>query len=115
MRRIDSSFAEWLQSEMDERGLSQSALARLAKVSTTAINNVLKQTRTAGPDICTAIAHAFKLSPEQVFIRAGLLPNEPGRSQSADEAAYLVDHLPEDQQLMALAILHFLVDNYGKK
>lgn len=75
-------FTDWLQSALDERGISQSELARRAGVTRSAINGIIMGTRGPGIELCTGIAHALKLPPEEVLRVAGLLENEPSEDDS---------------------------------
>lgn len=72
---------EWIKKELKARGWSQNELARRAGLSSGAVSNVMTQLRQPGPDFCTGIARAFRLSPEEVFRRAGLLPPKPENSE----------------------------------
>ncbi len=70
-----SIFADFLIQEIEIRGWNRANLARAAKVSPTAISDVLNGHRDAGPDLCTAIADALGYPPDYVFRKAGLLPD----------------------------------------
>lgn len=71
---MENEFESWLISEMKARYMTQSDLAKKAGVSPTAISNVLSQQRSAGTELCQAIARALGYPPEYVFRQAGLLP-----------------------------------------
>lgn len=70
-------MSSWLTSEMERRGWSNSELARRADVTHTSISRAINGS-TPGLDVCTGIAHAFRMPPEQVLRLAGLLPPLPG-------------------------------------
>lgn len=107
---VNILFSEWLYQQIDKRGWSQSELARRAKVSRTAISNVLNNNRQPGTDLCLAIADAFKMPPEHVFRAAGLLPPNPDNDPLLDRANHLLAQLPPEKQQEALAFLDFLVE-----
>lgn len=109
------NFAAWLRTEMDRRNLNQSTLARKSGISSQAVSAILNQYRDAGPEICLALAKGLKLSPLELYVRAGLLPEIPGRSPAAEEAAHLIEQLPSEQQQFALDFLRSLVEKYGSK
>jgi transcriptional regulator with XRE-family HTH domain len=67
-------FSDWLNQQLIMRGWSQADLSKAAGISRASITNVLTGTRQPGPDLCNAIAQAFKIPPEDVFRAAGLLP-----------------------------------------
>lgn len=68
-------FPDWLQSEMDKRGMSQSDLARSSGINRQVISTYVNRQRTKpDPEVLIAIARALRLPPETVFRAAGLLP-----------------------------------------
>jgi transcriptional regulator with XRE-family HTH domain len=96
---IDDEFILWLQKEMDQRGWSQSDLARESKISRQAISNIMNIMRAPGPEVCRALAKAFKVSPKSVFEKAGLLPIENKEDSELEELNYKISQLsPERQQ-----------------
>lgn len=88
-------FHEWLQGEMEKRGLDQAELARRAELTSGTVSNVLNGNRQAGPDFCIAIARALGLPREEVFRARGWLLSS-GTSASDDPALLeLVTELDE--------------------
>ena len=75
--RQDTDFAEWLEAEIQKRGWRPAELAKAAGLYQSTVWKVLNRERTAGSDVCTALARAMKLPPELVFRKAGLLPELP--------------------------------------
>lgn len=69
-----NDFVSWLISEMNSRGWSNSELARRAGVVPSTISLLVTGKSNPGEDLCTGIARAFRITPEEVFRRAGLLP-----------------------------------------
>ena len=65
---------------MNKANLSQADLARITGLSTGAISNLINQVRSPSPEALNKISKALKLSPENVFRVAGLLPPEIGRA-----------------------------------
>jgi len=81
----DRSFPEWLSDELKERSLTQSELARQAKLSRSVIQKIVNRlVKKPDTDTCRAIAGALNLSPITVFRYAKHLP--PG-----DEIPEMVD------------------------
>lgn len=71
-------FVNWLDGELKERGWNQAELARRSLgVSRPTINNILNLKQTPTWDFCVSIARAFRIPPETVFGKAGLLPPLP--------------------------------------
>ena len=69
-------FSEWLLLTLENKGWSQADLARAAKVSRSAISEIISGQRQIGKRTATSLAEALKLPPEQVFRAAGILPPE---------------------------------------
>ncbi|MBN1874717.1 MAG: helix-turn-helix transcriptional regulator [Anaerolineae bacterium] len=70
-------FSEWIESEMEKRSWRPADLAKRAGLYPATLGRVLSRERQAGPDVCNAIARAFKVPHEDVFRYAGLLPPLP--------------------------------------
>jgi transcriptional regulator with XRE-family HTH domain len=100
-------FSEWLLRELDERGWNQADLARASCLTTAAISRLMNGSRGIGPDACNAIANAFKLPPEIVFRKAGLLPLDKEEIPGMAELCVLVELLDDDdrQELLEIARL----------
>jgi transcriptional regulator with XRE-family HTH domain len=107
------SFSDWLQRELNQRGLSQAELARLADINRQVISTYINQKR-INPDeaILRAIARAFKIPPETVFRAAGLLPPVSEKTERVERILHLLETMPEAEldgleiQIAALASRH---------
>lgn len=108
-------FSDWLSSQMSSRGMSQSDLARAAKVSNTAISNVLTGTRSAGPEFCTAIANAFGYPPEVVFRAAGLLPHKPELDEETEQIMHLFEMLEPDNKEIIIKMAEAFIEQRKTK
>lgn len=109
----DEVFIKWLEKELIERDLSQAKLARMAGFSRSAINGVLTGARNPGVDLCEGIARAFKLQPEYVFRKAGLLPEKPKNDDLTKEAEFLLSQMPEAKRQQAINFIRFLARDTG--
>lgn len=89
-------FSSWLESELAARSWSQADLARRSKITTASISRIMTGDRKPGPDVCLAIAEAFKIPPESVFRAAGLLPPVPEEELTLDEINHKLSLLPEE-------------------
>ncbi len=107
------AFSNWLQAELEEKGLSQHEFARLAGVSQGAIGNVIRGDRQPGPQLCMAIARALHIPPEQVFRRAGLLPPTDPATEETEELLYLLSNLPQDARRELLEFARFKAQQTG--
>src|SRR3990167_5968829 len=84
-----SEFSEWLNQELESRNLKPADLAKKANISQSTISMIVSGQRGPGTEFCLAIAEAFKLPPEDVFRRAGLLPHKSEPDAETREAAHL--------------------------
>jgi transcriptional regulator with XRE-family HTH domain len=102
-------FADWLQTEMLQRGLKQADLAREAKINQPTLSRILTRERKPGPEVCTALAKALDIPPDVVFLRAGLLP-EVSRiavDSITQEAAVLMQQLDQSDREEVLNFIKF--------
>lgn len=75
METKENSFARWLEKEIEAKGWTIRELARRAGLTHVTISNVLNGARNPGVDFCLGVAKAFRMPPELVFRRAGILPD----------------------------------------
>jgi transcriptional regulator with XRE-family HTH domain len=74
-------FVTWIQQEMNERGWSQSELARRGGFTPTAINKILSRERMPGVDFCKGVARAFGMRDVDVMRIAGIANSLPADDQ----------------------------------
>ena len=65
---------DYLKSEMEKRGWKQSDLSKYSGLDLGLINNYVSGRRNIGISSAVAIAKAFKVAPEIVLRKVGLLP-----------------------------------------
>jgi transcriptional regulator with XRE-family HTH domain len=91
-----TAFTNWLQDELNKRGLIQADLSRMTGMTTAGISNMFTRQKVPKPENLQAIARAFKYTPEFVFRVAGLLPKE---TPTDEELEFLFSQLlPDDQE-----------------
>lgn len=99
-------FSDWLISQMNRQGWSQSDLARASGLNRQSISDYVNKRRT-NPDAnaLNSIARALKLPPEEVYRAAGLLPGQPKSNPSVEEILHIARQLPQTDldDLIALA------------
>ena len=110
MSAMNIQFSKWLMNKLIEKGWSQAELAYKAGVSRTAISDVISEKRSAGTELCRAIARAFNLPPELIFRKAGLLPAAPDNSPTLESINYKLSLLPESEQERILEFVDFLLE-----
>ena len=86
-------FAEWLQSEIDKRGWSQSDCARACDLNRAVINKLLNGKSRPQPVTLIAIARGFKIPVETAYRAAGLLSPSSDGDESTQELIHLFHSL----------------------
>jgi transcriptional regulator with XRE-family HTH domain len=103
-------FSEWLQTEMNKRGWSQSDLARAADLNRAVINKLLNGKSHPQPATLEAISRALKLPIETTYRAAGLLPASSDNDDTLDEAIYVLKNIQSAQRkATAVALLKALI------
>jgi transcriptional regulator with XRE-family HTH domain len=94
------TFTEWIEKSLTERNWRPADLARAAGIPDATLSRILSGQRNPGPDVCLAVAQAFKEPPEKVFRLAGLLPPlSTSDNSTIQELIDLVRNMtPEDQR-----------------
>jgi len=95
---MEIEFSMWLTAQLESYQISQSELARKAKITQSAISLILSGDRRPGVEFCSAIARALRLPPEQVFRAAGLLPPVDERTALIQQIEHIVSELPPEEQ-----------------
>lgn len=110
------AWVEWIISERQKAGWSQSELARIAQTTRQTINDY-EQRRRVEPDekILARISVALRYPPEHLLRIAHLLPDDPPK----DETLYRIEHLyhtlkEDSSKSRALEFLEFLSQQEGK-
>ena len=104
-------FSEWLQSEMDKRGWSQSDLARYADLNRAVINKLLNGKSHPQPPTLGAISRALKIPIEITYRAAGLLPSSPENDDTLEEAIHVLKSIQSTQRkATAIALLKALIN-----
>ena len=103
-------FAEWLQSEIDKRGWSQSDCARACELNRAVINKLLNSKSKPQPVTLIAIARGFKLPVETAYRAAGLLPPTNDSDETTRELIHIFQSLQSPQRkATAIMLLKALV------
>ena len=103
-------FSEWLQTEMDKRGWSQSDLARYADLNRAVINKLLNGKSHPQPSTLESISRALKMPIETTYRAAGLLPASPDNDDATEEAMYIFKSIQSSQRrATALTLLKALI------
>jgi len=95
---VDNGFGDWLRKILEEKGWSQSDLARAARRSRAAISDAMSGKRGIGPSLATSIAQALKLPREEVYRAAGLLPPKITKTELIDRIIEGMEDLPLEEK-----------------
>lgn len=98
-------FAEWLQSEMNKRGWSQSDCARAADLNRAVINKLLNGKSKPQPLTLAAIARAFRMPIETVYRAAGLLPPSVDHDEGLEELIHAFKSIQSPQRKATAVML----------
>jgi transcriptional regulator with XRE-family HTH domain len=103
-------FTEWLQTEMDKRGWSQSDCARACDLNRAVINKLLNGKCKPQPPTLMAIARGFKVPIETAYRAAGLLPPSSDGDETTLEVLHIFKSLQSPQRkATAIMLLKALV------
>ena len=111
-----SRFADWLQTEIDKRGWSQSDCARAADLNRAVINKLLNRKSKPQPHTLVAIARAFKLPIEIAYRAAALLPPNTEGDETLEELIHVFKSIQSPQRrATAISLLKALVAEEEKE
>ena len=110
-----TKFSEWLESQMRTKKISQSELARLAGVTRSAINGVLREARGPGIDLLQGLARALEIPPEEVYRAAGILPPKITKNELIDRILHELNDLPPSEKQNVLEYIQLRWKQIRKK
>jgi transcriptional regulator with XRE-family HTH domain len=111
---MDTTFAEWLQVALDERGMSQSDLANAAGIGRGSLSDIVSGRRKVGVELATSIAKGLNIKPDIVFRAAGLLPPARDINEELEQILHEVEQLPKADREEVLAFIR-MKSNLRKK
>ena len=111
-----NDFAEWLRTELKAQGMSQAELSRATGLHTGSISNVLNGQRKPGADFVLSVARALRIKPEDLYRRAGILPQKPSPTQETlvNDALDIIRRLSDDDKKEVIAYARFRYQRAGK-
>ena len=92
---MNPSFSKWLDTEIAQRGWSQSEAARRGAISSQMVNAVINGQANPGIEFCRGIAKALEIPLEEVFRFAGILPTKPTRTTDRKPTYHVANNLDE--------------------
>jgi transcriptional regulator with XRE-family HTH domain len=115
MQDTPNPISDWLQSNLDRRGWSQSELARRAGLSSATVSDILSGNARPGFNFCRKVARAFELRTEEVLRIANLLDPLPPETSLFEQARYYFNQLSEDEKDIILSQMRALVERRERK
>ena len=109
------TFSNWLQAELDERGMTPAELSRAAGIGKGSLSDIFSGRRKVGTEMATAIADALRLPQEQVFRAAGLLRPKKNATATVEKIVHEVDDMSEEEQKEYLAYIRWANNQRKKK
>lgn len=101
-------FSDWLSAELEKRRWTQADLHRASGISRAVISKIISKTSQPKPETIEQIARAFRMRPEIVFQKAGLLPRSQEKDPLTREGEWLLGQLDEDRRARAVEFIRFL-------
>jgi transcriptional regulator with XRE-family HTH domain len=115
---IKQSFFSWIIQERDSRHWNDSELAARAEISQSNISLIMSGQRNVTFDFCVGIARAFRIRPELVLYKAGLLPRPAiTKDELNDDEIELIlnrRRLPIEHQIALDNVAKGLADRFGQ-
>ena len=102
---MPNNFADWLNTELEDRGWTFRELARRSGLSGATISNAIAEKTNPGLQFCVGVARAFDMQPEWVLRKAGLLPALPPAIEEENEAITILRELPAQVRAVVMTML----------
>ena len=95
---VDNNLSTWILSQLDERGWSQSELARRSGLTRTTISKIISEQSSLGIDSMTGLAKAFRLPVTEILQQAGLIPKIPEATAKEEQILFMFRQMTPEQQ-----------------
>ena len=107
------NFSAWLQDQLNKKKMNQAELAEATHTTPATVSRLMGGTRKPGSKLCISIAKVLDVSPEEVFVVAGLLPKKTS-SQIPDTVLYKYSILNKNNQSLAVSFMDLLIGKQDK-
>jgi len=95
-----NKFSYWLMQQLNEKNITQSQLARETGLTRQAINYFIKgEGKRPEDESLRLIAKALKVSIDEIYRGAGILPPIDEKSKIYEDINYLISELPEEDKI----------------
>lgn len=107
---MGDKLADWITGQLEEKGWSQSELAKRSGASRPLVSQVLSGEMSPSADFCIKVAQALDEAPEKLLRLAGILPSAPASEDDAtlQELTDLARNLSPEQRRQLLDFAQFL-------
>ncbi len=107
---MENKFADWLNSNLNERGWNQNDLVQRSGLSQGAVSKVLSGLRNPGLEFCEGMAKAFHIPVEIVFEKAGYIKPKTNIDHELEELNYQISQLPPEEQKTIKDMVKFFIN-----
>jgi DNA-binding Xre family transcriptional regulator len=104
------TFISWLDAILSEKNLNCQKLTQKAGISHTVISKA-RNGKLPKWEACNALATALNVSPVEVFIAAGLLPDQPEFDADFERVAIIYRTLSLEKRRLFIELLQVLIDS----
>jgi transcriptional regulator with XRE-family HTH domain len=94
----NEALCAWLQGKLDEMGWTRYRLAQETDLSNAALSKIWGNKASPGFEFCTRVAWAFKIDPNEVYFRAGLIPKKAEVDGDYLHVKALLDGMTEERR-----------------
>ena len=109
-----TKFIQWLDDQQAKNHLSDHKLTQKAGISHTVISKA-RNGKLPKWEACSALAIALNVSPVEVFMAAGLLPDQPSFDAQFERIAIVYSSLSPERRHMLVRVALSLIDPISPK
>lgn len=91
------------------RRWSKRELAQRAGVSLSSVVRATDPDQRASYDVLAGIAAALRIPPQNLFVKAGLMPREPEQTTEMRHLSFTFEKLPREHQQLIIEFADFLL------
>lgn len=112
---MNTTFGEWLKTQLKERDMTQSELAEKIHVHPPQVSRIISGERTATNDMLIKIGDALRIPRSTVLVAAGLIPPTPEDDEWDRRIMHLLSLFPAEEKEKIVKRLEFESKFYEKR
>lgn len=101
----------YLLDQLEKRGWSQNELARRSGLTSGTISNTINGVYGADQSTLISIANALKVSKEEIFRAAGILPPVSTQTEEIERLNFLFNQLDDTDKTTIIQMMEFFLQN----